>query len=92
MMEFIKPKNTNKENVSWKISRRTKLIVEYYAKYTDYDEAEVVDMLLQNILKDKPFIQWLGKRRSKKKIDEIIFGVDKPEVDLTEPTNITGDI
>jgi hypothetical protein len=90
-MEFIKPKNTNKENVSWKISRRTKLIVEYYAKYTDYDEAEVVDMLLQNILKDKPFIQWLEKRRSKKKIDEIIFGVDKSEIHLTATTNITGD-
>lgn len=67
VMDFIKPKNTNKENISWKISRRTKLIVEYYAKYTEYEEDEVVDMFLQNILKDKDFVEWLGTRRSKKK-------------------------
>lgn|GEM_PF-603446 len=84
VMDFIKPKNTNKENISWKISRRTKLIVEYYAKYTEYEEDEVVDMFLQNILKDKDFVEWLGTRRSKKKIDEIIFSKDNKEVANTE--------
>jgi hypothetical protein len=38
-MDFIKPKNTNKEDVSFKISHKTKLIIEYYAKYTEYEEA-----------------------------------------------------
>ena len=75
-MDFIKPKNTNKENVSYRISRKTKLIVEYYAKYTEYEEDEVVDMFLQNILKDNDFVEWLNNRRSKKKINEIIFGKD----------------
>jgi hypothetical protein len=80
VMDFIKPKNANKERIGWLISRRTKLIVEYYSKYTDYDENEVADMFLQNILKDKDFIQWLESRRSKKKIDEIIFGKDGAEI------------
>jgi len=74
-MDFIKPKNTNKENVSYKVSRKTKLIVEYYAKYTEYEVDEVVDMFLQNILKDSDFVEWLNSRRSKKKINEIIFGI-----------------
>jgi hypothetical protein len=75
LMDFIKPKNTNKENVSYKVSRKTKLIVEYYAKYTEYEVDEVVDMFLQNILKDSDFVEWLNSRRSKKKINEIIFGI-----------------
>jgi hypothetical protein len=79
LMDFIKPKNTNKENVSYKISRKTKLIVEYYAKYTEYEEDEVVDMFLQNILKDSDFVEWLNSRRSKKKINEIIFGINSDE-------------
>ncbi len=91
VMDFIKPKNTNKENISWKISRRTKLIVEYYAKYTEYEEDEVVDMFLQNILKDKDFVEWLGTRRSKKKIDEIIFSKDNKEVATTESIEVEED-
>ena len=87
-MDFIKPKNTNKENVFYKISHKTKLIVEYYAKYTEYDENEVVDMFLQNILKDTDFVEWLNNRRSKKKINEIIFGIE----DNKEASNDTIDV
>lgn len=91
LMDFIKPKNTNKENVSYKISHKTKLIVEYYAKYTEYEEDEVVDMFLQNILKDSNFVEWLKNRRSKKKINEIIFGINNNEEASNDTTYIEED-
>lgn len=72
-MDFIKPKNTNKQKISLKISYKTKLLIEYYSKYTDYSEDEVVDMFMQNLLKDPNFVDWLNKRRSSKKINEHIF-------------------
>ena len=72
-MDFIKPKNTNKHKISLKVSYKTKLLIEYYSKYTDYSEDEVVDMFMQNLLKDANFVEWLNKRRSSKKISEHIF-------------------
>lgn len=72
-MDFIKPKNINKQKISLKISYKTKLLIEYYSKYTDYSEDEVVDMFMQNLLKDPNFVEWLNKRRSSKKISEHIF-------------------
>lgn len=90
-MDFIKPKNSNKENISYKISRKTKLIVEYYAKYTEYEEDEVVDMFLQNILKDSDFVEWLKNRRSKKKINEIIFGINSSEEATKDTTDVEED-
>lgn len=90
-MDFIKPKNNNKENVSYKVSRKTKLIVEYYAKYTEYEEDEVVDMFLQNILKDSDFVEWLNSRRSKKKINEIIFGINSNDEASKDTTDVEED-
>lgn len=78
-MDFIKPKNANKERVSWRISNRTKLIIDYYAKYTGYEVDEIVDIFMKNALKDEDFIKWLKNRRSKKKINEIIFGISDNE-------------
>lgn len=79
-MDFIKPKNANKQKVSLKVSYKTKLLIEYYSKYTDYSEDEVVDMFMQNLLKDPSFVEWLNKRRSSKKISEHIFNnVDNSE-------------
>lgn len=88
LMDFIKPKNDNKENIFYKISRKTKLIVKYYAKYTEYQEDEVVDMFLQNILKDSDFVEWLNSRRSKKKINEIIFGINSSEEATKDTTDV----
>jgi hypothetical protein len=50
-MKFIKPVNRGK--VDWKISKRTRRIIEGYAKYTERSEEDVVDIFLQkNILED----------------------------------------
>jgi DNA primase large subunit len=73
-MNFLTPRFKNKEKVEYRISHRTRLIIEYYAKYAGYSEDEVIDIFMENILLDKEFVEWLNKRRSRGKIDEIIFG------------------
>lgn len=73
-MKPIKPKYEEAIKVEWKISKRAKEIVVQYAKYTKYDESEVVDMVLAQIIDDENFIQWLNCRRYQKRIKEVIFG------------------
>lgn len=79
-MEFIKPKFKHLEKTDWKISQKSKLIIEYYAKYTGYSEDEVVDKFLMNLLEDSDFLDFLKKRRSKKKINKFIFCQKDEEV------------
>ncbi len=73
-MKPIKPKYCNMVKTQWKVSKRTKAIVTQYAKYTKYDENEIVDMVLSEILADEEFVKWLKSRRFQKKINETIFG------------------
>lgn len=72
-MKAIKPKHEGTVKVNWRISVRTKEIISEYSKYTKYEEDEIADMLLAEILEDEKFVGWLKKKRYKKKIDEIIF-------------------
>jgi hypothetical protein len=73
-MEFIKPKNCNLEEVHWRISEQVRTIIKFYAEYTEYQEDEVVDMFLKNILKDEGFIGWIEKKRNNKRLQEKIYG------------------
>lgn len=70
-MKFIKPK-TIKKKINWSISEKTLTILNYYSKYSQYEEEEVVDMFLENLLTDKGFIEWINKQRYKKKIEVIL--------------------
>lgn len=80
-MKFIKPKTTKKK-VNWNISEKTLTILNYYSKYSQYEEEEVVDMFLENLLADKGFIEWISKQRYKKKIEamlqdcELVTGIE----------------
>lgn len=67
-MKFIKPKNKNANKVDWEISERTRAIVKHYSEYTEYNESEIVDMFLLNILEDKEFIDWVSNKRNNKRI------------------------
>lgn len=78
-MNYIEPKYKKKEKVEFMLSQRTKVIINYYAKYTGYDESEVVDTFMKNVLSDKEFNEWLGKQRNRKKIDGIIFNKNNHE-------------
>ena len=67
-MKYIKPKKENKKKVSLELSTRTLSILEYYSKYTQYSQEEILDMFLLNLLEDTDFIEWVNKQRYNKKI------------------------
>lgn len=76
-MEFIKPKNIRGRKVDWILSEQTRSIVKYYAQYTDYNENEVVDQFIKNILLDEQFVAWIDSKRNNKRIVEQIFGKEE---------------
>lgn len=73
-MKPIKPKYTNTVKVEWRLSRRSREIIAQYAKYTHYDESEIVEKLLDEIIEDEAFVKWLKRRRYQKKTNALIFG------------------
>lgn len=79
-MKPIKPKYADTVNVKWSISKRSREIINQYSKYTRYEESELVDMLIRDILEDETFVRWLKSRRYKAKVDKLIF-CDKPNVE-----------
>ncbi|MBP3888419.1 MAG: hypothetical protein J6F30_12370 [Cellulosilyticum sp.] len=81
-MQFIKPKNINKQKVEFLLSNRTKLIIEAYAKYTGYDEGEVVDLFLENLLQDQEFIDWILKQRYNKKLYSLLASNQREGAEL----------
>lgn len=67
-MNYIKPKRANKKKINLELSTRTISILEYYSKYTQYSNEEILDEFLLNLLDDTDFIEWIGKQRYNKKI------------------------
>ena len=88
-MKPVKPKYLDTTKVDWKISKKSKLIIDYYAKYTKYEESEIIDKMILEIMDDSDFIQWLSKKRYKKKFDELVFKVKQIE---DTPTSEGADI
>ena len=72
-MKPIKPKYADTVNVKWSISKRSREIINQYSKYTRYEESELIDMLIGDILEDETFVRWLKSRRYKAKVDKLIF-------------------
>ncbi|MCA0990001.1 hypothetical protein [Pseudalkalibacillus hwajinpoensis] len=73
-MEFIEPKKQLENKVDWRVSGHTKAIIKYYSEYTGYDENEVVDRFLKNLLDDKDFVGWAkSKRRNKRMSHQLRF-------------------
>ncbi|MBK5239753.1 hypothetical protein [Clostridium sp.] len=84
-MKPIKPKYVDTIKADWKISKRSKQIINQYSKYTKYDEDEIIDRLITDILVDNDFIEWLKTRRYQKKIQGVIFEDDETgNEDITE--------
>lgn len=75
-MKPIKPKYTDTVNVEWSISKRSKEIINQYSKYTKYDESELVDMVIAEIIEDSDFVDWLKNRRYTTKVNKLIFDTD----------------
>lgn len=72
-MDYIKPKNLNKKTVKLELSSRSVSILEYYSRYTEYSQDEILDMFLLNLLDDEMFIEWINKQRYNKKILALLY-------------------
>ena len=83
-MKPIKHKYSDTVNVQWSISKRSKEIISQYSKYTKYEESEIIDMLISDILEDGTFVKWLKSRRYKTKSDKLIFSNNR---DMGEVAN-----
>lgn len=74
-MEFIKPKALAEgTKTTWELSQRTRAVVRYYAEYTGYSQAEIVDQFLYQLCEDPDFKNWLTQKRRNKRALEQIFG------------------
>lgn len=67
-LDYIKPKNITKKTINIELSSRTFHILDYYSRYTQYPQGEVLDMFLLNLLKDEMFLEWVNRQRYNKKI------------------------
>lgn len=73
-MKPLKPKFSNTVKFEIQINDVSKQILQLYAKYTKYTESEIVDHLISSIQDDdKDFVEWLSKRRYKKKAEAKIL-------------------
>lgn len=72
-MKPIKPKYSGTVNVQWSITKRSKEIISQYSKYTKYEESELIDKLINEILDDDSFVTWLKTRRYQAKANKFIF-------------------
>ena len=86
-MKPIKPKYSNSVNVQWSISKRSKEIISQYSKYTKYEESELIDMLISDILEDDTFVKWLKNKRYKTKADKLIFGNNREMEEISNEKN-----
>lgn len=72
-MNPIKPLYKDTIKLEVQISHKTKEILSQYAKYTKHSESQIIDIIAAEILDDdKEFLQWLGTRRYKKKIQSLL--------------------
>lgn len=81
-MKPIKPKFSSTVKLEVQVSDVSKEILIQYAKYTKYSESEIIEHLIQEIAEDdKEFIDWLNKRRNKKRISsKILTEIDTAEI------------
>ena len=86
-MKYIKPKKENKKKVSLELSTRTLAILENYSKYTQYNQGEILDIFLLNLLEDTGFIEWVSKQRYNKKILTSLYdNINDSELNDNETT------
>jgi hypothetical protein len=83
-MKFIKPKPKQEAKPDWRVSRRTANVVKYYAQFTGYNENEVVDTFLINLLKDEDFKAWIQSQRRNKRMLEQLYPSGMEEIDFDD--------
>jgi hypothetical protein len=65
----IRPKGYNKQPVDWEISERARNTVKHFAEYSERPEESIVGKLIvDELLSDEEFINWIYKRKNNKRI------------------------
>lgn len=78
-LDYIKPKNLTKKTIDIELSTRTIAILEYYSRYTQYKQGEILDMFLLNLLEDEMFLEWIDRQRYNKKILALLYNENSKE-------------
>lgn len=90
-MKPLKPKYLNTVKTELDLSKEAKKTLSEYAKYTRFDESEIVTHLIEEIVKDDlEFVEWLKKRRYSKRLQDIIpssVGTEVNEVEKAKEIN-----
>lgn len=60
----IAPKYPNTEEVSHRLSFKSRKILEHFSDYTGLTESQVLEEILPHLLKDKDFINFIESKRS----------------------------
>ena len=64
----IAPKYPNTEEISHKLSFKSRKILEHYSDYTGLTESQVLEEILPHLLIDKDFIKFIESKRSNVRI------------------------
>lgn len=64
----ITPKYPNTEEISHKLSFKSRKILEHYSDYTGLTESQVLEEILPHLLVDKDFIEFIESKRSNVRI------------------------
>lgn len=64
----IEPKYPNAEQKEFKLSIKSRKILEHYSDYTGLTESQVLEEILPHLLDDKDFIAHIDSKRSNTRI------------------------
>ena len=60
----IAPKYPNAENKEFKLSYKSRKILEHFSDYTGLTESQVLEEILPHLLNDRDFIKFIDSKRS----------------------------
>ena len=78
-MRPVRPKYKDKVKVEWHISRESRLIISEYSKYTKFEEEELIEKAIHEIMEDQDFVIWLQSKRNQKRVLGLIEEAKIPE-------------
>ncbi len=75
-MQPLKPKHCDSDNLRLCVSKTTSSILTEYEKYTGYNKNEIVEHLVEEIMRDDlEFMEWLKTKRFNKRAHKNILDI-----------------
>ena len=73
-LKFIEPKYSKVEPIEYRLSEKTRKLINHYAIYTGLTDSQVLEEFLQNLLEDEGFIEHINSLRNNIRIKKE-FGI-----------------